>query len=202
MSKNVNEISEVMLMINKISQENQLQTNKLITEHFGREIALLKDDNEKLKTEVELLKEYHIENKQNYYETKLRIDKVESKIDNFKNDDTGKFELYKATARARVHFLVGDKGSTKYLLFYSSFKSKIYSDIYNHFGVNNSGGIKMSDANTAIGMAKSWRPSMKYIHNKLKEFQRMESNGTLKEPRLSALNKFLDETNGGNNIEF
>lgn len=202
MSKNRSEISEVMLMINKISQENQLQTNKLITEHFGREIALLRDDNEKLKTEVELLKEYHIESKQNYYETKLRVDKVENKIDNFKNDDTGQFELYKSTARARIHKLVGEKGSTKYILFYKPFMLKIYSDIYNHFGANNSGSIKMGDAETAIGMARSWRPNLKYVGKKLNEYRRMKDNGMLKEPKLSAYDKYLDMTNGGNNIEF
>jgi outer membrane murein-binding lipoprotein Lpp len=135
-------------------------------------------------------------------ELNIKTEKMESKIDNFKNDDTGTFELYKATARARVHYLVGEKGSVKYILFYSPFKLKIYSDIYNYFGANNSGNIKMKGSELAINMAKSWKPNPKYIHNKLKEYRRMKDDGTLKEPRLTAYNKYLEMTNGGNNIEF
>ncbi len=129
------------------------------------------------------------------------IETINDKLDNFKNDTTGKFELYKSTARSRVRQLVGKEDSVKYVLFYSPFISKIYSDIYNHFGVNNSESIKMKDSDLAISMAKSWKPSMKYLHNKLREYQNKQAKGILKEERSLALNKFLEETNGGNNIE-
>ncbi len=135
-------------------------------------------------------------------ETSTKVNKLEYKIDNFKNDDTGKFELFKATAKARVHKLVGEKGSVKYILFYHSFALKIYSDIYNHFGANNSGNIKMEFADTSISMESTWKPSMKYVKSKLNEYRKMKDGERLKEPKLTAYNQYMSETEGGINIEF
>lgn len=135
--------------------------------------------------------------------TEVRVTDMADKFDTMAHDNTGVFELYKATARNRVWNLVGNKaGSLKHVLFYAPFMSKIYSDIYNHFGANNSGAIRMEDSDLAIDMAKKWRPSRKYVSNKIAQYVREESKGILSESRAKALNRFMEVTNGTGRIQF
>lgn len=161
-----------------------------------------------VKTKVDTIENQQYEAREELNETIDGLNEVKEdhkqladKFDTMGNDNTGTFELFKATARKRVWNLVGNKaGSVKHILFFRPFMSKIYSDTYNHFGANNSGSIKMSDSELAIDMVRRWHPTKKYISDKLQEYVRMQSDGTLKEPRNTALNRFMEITDGGSNI--
>lgn len=139
-----------------------------------------------------------------------RFEKIDNKLDVYKNDDTGQFGLYKSTAKARIYSLVGDAGTIEHILFYGSFLSKIYKDICKELGANNSGSIKLSDSDRAISLARNWNPKKTDIRNKLNEYLKMDSL-TMKaknklpdkaKERLAVLHDYLDKTNGGNDIEF
>lgn len=207
----INNVSELMMEIESNNNMSLKQNFELIVGFFDSQF---KTQNESVDRKLQGIQE-EVNSKFKMLDEKSvihgeKISKIESKIDVFKHDDSGQYALFKSTAMARVHRLVGDAGSIEYILFYAPFSSKIYKDIYNSLGASNTGNIKMSDSDKAIEKARTWYPNKRYVRNKIDEYQKKSSlpdsvkdefNNQTKN-RLAVLDKYLQMTNGGNNIEF
>lgn len=169
------------------------------------EMKRVKDDHIKLIAEVNIikksyksLKNHMDDNNKDLLEVSKDQTRLTDKFDNMAHDNTGTFELFKATAKKQVfNLLRGRDQEAKKVLFFRSFMSKIYSDIYNHFGANNSGSIRMEDSEVAISMAKKWRPDKKYLNYKINELVRMQANGTLDSSKDRAFDIIMESTEGG-----
>lgn len=70
----------------------------------------------------------------------------------------------------------------------------------NFYDKNKIGKIHIDNFNDCIKMIKRYKPSSKAVHKHLDDLQKKQDNGVLKEHVSNALDKFLDKTNGGNDL--
>lgn len=153
---------------------------------------------------------------QEFQKTKERIDSLENEIVGLKNDNKelksrvmvlrndqeGRYNEFKKVCMARVHKLVGKKGSDKYILFFRCFSQKIYSEVSKQLYVSNSGNIKVEEVEVAKVLAGKWRPSPKYIRDSYNKYFTQYENGTLCGEKLLAFENYMEYTEGGKKLEF
>jgi SpoU rRNA methylase family enzyme len=185
-------------MIKKVKEEavkSAVDATSLILDDIKGEVAILRKDNELLKSELSEAKEdVSIVKKDNI--------ELKKKVFVLRNNQDGLYNEYKKVAQVRVRKLVGKEGDIRDILFYQMFIKKLHSYVCNILHVSNTGNIMDEDCGTAKGIANKWKPDKKYLRDKYNEYYTRYTNKTLVGEKLSAFEQYIEMTNGGRNLEF
>jgi len=146
----------------------------------------------------------------NLKSTTIKIETLEKSNEELKdkvlilgNNQDGRFNDFKKIAIGRVHRLLGDKGSDKYILFFSSYSLKIYIDTTRILKVSRIGNIPdrtPEQFEKAKALAGNWSPTKKYLREKYNEYYTMYIKGTLLGSKLIAFENYKKITQDGDNL--
>lgn len=126
-----------------------------------------------------------------------RIECIEKTLDVLEsNNNAGKLLNLKRAVVAKSYELTAGNGVYE-VLWQRNFIANNYSNIKRSFDVARIGQIPASQYDTAMEMARSWKPRDIYLQNKIAEMQGQREKNLLGDKKLIALLQYLRDTDDG-----
>lgn len=198
------------------NQAIQITTNEIktqaITEAVNKTVEIL---NEYKKDLSIVKKDYEIIKKDNE-ETKLKLDNTIKNLNDTKEEykklkdvtyvlatDDGKMkELTRLMQSLTYKKCTKTKNSLKDKLFHKSITDTCYKHLYNQFQINSYKRIHIDDFEESLKVIKRWFGNEQNIKRTInKKLQEYRNDKHLSIEKQNMVDKYLELTNGGNNIE-
>lgn len=172
---------------------NRLSENLL---GFGKEIEIIRIEQEDLKNKLKATSDVLEETKKNYKDLKEATYVLST-------DDGKQKELTKLIQKLTFQ-VTGGKNTIKDILFHRALVNACYKQLYNVFQINTYKRIKIDEFDISLKTIQKWfynkQNIKKVISSKLGEYIALQDKNQLATDKSKSLDLYLEETEGGSNI--